>query len=167
MRQARRVLCLLLLLSTASVVHGCGGDDEKDKKVKGQRSTAGDSGGAEDAVRGYLAALIDHDGAEACDRLAPEYQKSVLAQNREFARQSGAKDCASLIDAVTKRSPRVTFEGQPLNDKTVDKIKLVVTVRLNGEEQNATVTGAQGLQRYELRTQDDKWWIFEITQAGG
>ena len=68
---------------------------------------------------------------------------------------------------MTKEAPRATFEGRPLNEKTVGTIPLEVTVRQSGEEQNATVTGEQGLQRYELFTQDGDWWITEITQAGG
>jgi hypothetical protein len=90
-----------------------------------------------------------------------------VQQNEEFARKQRADNCAELIDAVTRESRSVTFEGQPLNARTVDKLKLVVTVREGGQASNATVTGAQGLQRYELVTSEDKWLITEITNAGG
>ena len=162
----------LLILSLALVLAaGCGGDDEKKAPTTGgqktQRSTAGDSKGAEATVRDYLRALVEKDGGKACSQLTPEYQKSVVEQNKDFARKAGAEDCAALIDAVTKEAPRATFEGRPLNEKTVGKLPLKVTVRQSGEEQNATVTGEQGLQRYELYTTGGDWAIAEITQAGG
>jgi hypothetical protein len=91
----------------------------------------------------------------------------VIAQNRVFAKKQGASTCPELIDAITRAAGPATFEGQTLNARTVDKLKLVVTVRVGGEEQNATVTGSQGLQRYELITEGGNWMIAEITQAGG
>lgn len=170
MRQIRTgILCGLIAAAFAAA--GCGGDDTGQtggkSGAKTQRSSAGDTKGAEAAVRDYLGALVGKDGAKACDKLAPEYRKSLLDQNRDFARKAGATDCASLIEAVTRQAPRATFEGQPLNEQTVGTIPLEVTIRLNGKEQNATVTGAQGLQRYELFTADGRWWITEIVQAGG
>ena len=168
----RRILALLLvcLLTFAA---GCGGDDEKKSGTdggggkKGGRSTAGDSKGAENTVRDYLRAFVDKDGAAACEKLTPDYQRSIVEQSGDFARKAGAKDCRSLLDAVFKEAPQATFEGQPLNAKTVETLPLQVAVRQSGEEQNATVTGQQGLQRYELFTQDGRWSIMEIVQAGG
>lgn len=164
----RHVLALTLSLVLV-LAAGCGGND-KEPSTDGQgtqRSDAGDKKGAEDTVRDYLRALVEKKGGDACSKLTPEYQKSILDQNREFAAKVKASNCAALIDAVTREAPRATFEGRPLNEKTVDTIPLKVTVRQSGEEQNATVTGEQGLQRYELFTQDGRWWITEITQAGG
>jgi hypothetical protein len=169
MRRARRSLCLLLTGATVAAAlgaSGCGGDD-KPKQGGTQRSNAGDVKGAEGTVRDYLRALVDGDGAAACAKLTPDYRKSVFEQNKDFARQAGATDCASLIDAVTKKTPRTTFEGQPLNKKTVGKIPLKTDVRHSGDEQNATVTGTQGLQRYELFTTKGKWAISDVQQAGG
>lgn len=165
MRRAAALIAPALLALT--VASGCGGDGGRKPEGTVQRSNAGDSKGAESAVRDYLRALVDHDGAKACGKLTPDYQQSVVDQNRDFARKVGAKDCASLVTAVTRQAPRTTFEGRPLNAKTVDKIPLRTTVRQSGTEQNATVTGTQGLQRYELFTANGKWWISEITQAGG
>jgi len=157
----RRLTCLLLVAALA----GCGGgDDDSDQPQGGQ---GGDRAGAEAAVRDYLRALVAKDGAAACAHLTPDYQRSVVEQNEEFARKQGAGNCTELLNAVTRQSRSVTFEGQPLNAGTVDKLKLVATVREGGEAANATVTGAQGLQRYELITSDDKWLITEITNAGG
>src|SRR5688500_552996 len=144
MRGMRHVLCLLGL---AAALAGCGGDDDGNG---GNAQPKADRKGAETAVRDYLRALVAKDGEAACGKLTPDYQRSVLEQNQEFAEKQGADSCGELIDAVTKTSRSVTFEGQPLNAKTVDSLKLVVTVRQGGQEQNATVTGAQGLQRYEL-----------------
>ncbi len=161
----RRILALLLACLLFAAV-GCGGDDGGGDK-KEQRSSAGDADGAEQTVRDYLRALVEKDGAAACAKLTPDYQRSIVEQNRDFARKAGADDCASLVDAVAKEAPRATFEGQPLNAETVEKLRLEVKVRQSGEEQNATVTGQQGLQRYELFTQDGRWSILEIVQAGG
>jgi hypothetical protein len=164
MRQSRRLICLGLTAAVALTGAGCG---DEAPKPKSQLSKEGDTKGAEDTVRDYLRALVNGDGAAACDKLTPGYRKSVFQQNEDFAKQARATDCASLIDAVTKKAPRTTFEGQPLNKKTVDKIPLKVSVRLNGTEQNATVTGAQGLQRYELFTTKGRWSISDVQQAGG
>jgi hypothetical protein len=165
MRQSRRLICLGLTAAVTLTGAGCGGGEAP--KPKSQLSKEGDTKGAEGTVRDYLRALVDGDGAGACAKLTPDYRKSVFQQNKDFATQAGAPDCASLIDAVTKKAPRTTFEGQPLNKKTVDKIPLKVSVRLNGTEQNATVTGAQGLQRYELFTTKGRWSISDVQQAGG
>ena len=165
MRQSRRLTCLGLTAAVALAGPGCGGGEAP--KPKSQLSREGDRQGAEETVRDYLRALVHGDGAAACDKLTPDYRKSVFAKNEDFARQEGATDCASLIDAVTKRAPRTTFEGQPLNRKTVDKIPLKVRVRRSGDEQNATVTGAQGLQSYELYTTKGRWAISDVQQAGG
>lgn len=168
----RRVL-LLICVGLISAAAGCGGGDDGDggkgeiNPSKLQRSTAGDSEGAEETVRDYLRALVEKDGGAACAKLAPELQKSMVEQNADLAREKGARDCESLIDAVSKDAPRTTFEGRPLNEKTVGSIPLRVTVRQNGEEENATVTGAQGIQRYELYTTDGRWAIAEIAQGGG
>lgn len=162
MRGMRHVLCLLGL---AAALAGCGGGD--DNGDGGGSQPKADRKGAETAVRDYLRALVAKDGEAACAKLTPDYQRSVLEQNQEFAKKQGVDSCGELIDAVTKTSRSVTFEGQPLNAKTVDSLKLVVTVRQGGQEQNATVTGAQGLQRYELVTSDGRWLIAEIVNAGG
>jgi hypothetical protein len=157
----RRVTSGVLLLAALA---GCGGDDDGDQAQGGQ---SGDRQGAEAAVRDYLRALVAKDGEGACAKLTPGYQRSVVEQNEEFARKQRADTCAELIDAITTQSRSVTFEGQPLNAKTVGTIKLVATVREGGEAANATVTGARGLQRYELVTSDGMWLITEITNAGG
>ena len=161
MRGTHHALCLI---GIAAALAGCGGDDEQATTAPGK---GGDAEGAEAAVRDYLRALVAKDGAGACAQLTPAYQKSVVRQNAEFAKKEGAETCPALIDAVTAASRRVTFEGQPLNARTVENVKLVATVREGGQEQNATVTGAQGLQRYELVTSDGRWLIEEITRAGG
>ena len=161
MQGTRHLLCLIGL---AAALAGCGGDDEKATTEPGK---SGDAEGAEAVVRDYLRALVAKDGAKACAQLTPAYQKSVVMQNEEFAKKEGARTCPALIDAVTAASRRVTFEGQPLNARTVEDVELVGAVRQGGQEQNATVTGAQGLQRYELVTSDGRWLIAEITRAGG
>src|SRR5215217_731532 len=161
----RTRLAACLLIAAAAPLVGCGGGDD-DKTGKAQLSQAGDRQGAEDTVRDYLRALVNKDGDAACAKLTPAYRRSVLEQNAEFAKKQHAKTCGELIDAVTRESRTVTFEGQPLNSRTVGKIKLVVSLRQGGEEQNATVAGTQGLQRYELITGDGKWLIEEIEQAG-
>jgi hypothetical protein len=162
MRGARHALCLIGL--TAALA-GCGGND--DEGGGNAAGNGGDAKGAEAAVRDYLRALVAKDGAKACAQLTPDYQRSVVKQNEEFARKKGADTCPELIDAITAASGSVTFEGQPLNARTVDGLKLNATVRQGGQEQNATVTGSQGLQRYELVTSEDRWLITEITRAGG
>jgi hypothetical protein len=151
----KRTICLLLCAT--AVLGGCG--DDGDSKEDAMRD-------AETTVREYLAALIDKQGAEACSKFTPEYQASVLKQNESFAKQAKATNCAQLIDAITKSSPSVSFEDEILNRENVGKIGLKSTVRESGDEQNATVTGERGIQRYELETRDGKWLIAKIERTG-
>src|SRR3954447_14077668 len=166
MRRTTHIACLLaLVLSVAALpLAGCGGDN-KGSPGKTQLKSEGDTKGAEGTVRDYLRALVEKDGAKACSKLTPAYQQSVVKQNAEFAKKQNVDTCATLIDAITRVSSSVTFEGQPLDRKSVEKLKLVVTVREGGAEQNATVTGTEGLQRYELVTQNGKWVITEIARG--
>jgi len=157
-----------VLVAGAVGLAACGGgDDEKKTSDVGSPKREGDRKGAENAVRDYLRALTAKNGGKACSYFTPDYQRSVVEKNREFARRHGADNCAELISAITAEAGPPTFEGQKLNGSTVDKLKLVATVRVGGEEQNATVTGAQGLQRYELHTSGGKWLIAEVESAGG
>src|SRR5215212_11745524 len=126
MRRIPLVACLLI--AAAAPLVGCGGGDDDKTAGKAQLSQAGDRQGAEDAVRDYLRALVKKDGDAACAKLTPAYQRSVLQKNADFAKKQHAKSCGELIDAVTRESRTVTFEGQPLNSRTVGKIKLVVSL---------------------------------------
>jgi len=167
MRRTRLAFCLLIAAAAVALpLTGCGGDDAKKTEQGTQLNQGGDRKGAENTVRDYLRALIAKDGAAACSKFTPEYQRAVLEKNEAFARKENAKTCADLITRITRVSRSVTFEGQPLNARTVDRLKLIVTLRQGGEEQNATVTGQQGLQRYELVTNDGKWFITEVVQGG-
>jgi limonene-1,2-epoxide hydrolase len=155
----RRALAMIAISALAA---GCGGGSDV-----GSPKREGDRKGAENAVRDYLRALVDKDGDRACSKFTRSYQRTVVEKNAEFARKQGVDTCGALIDSVTKTAGPATFEGRPLNSSTVEKIKLVTTVRVGGEEQNATVTGAQGLQRYELVTDGGRWLIDDVTDAGG
>ena len=159
-----RRLVTVGLVAAAVGLAACGGDDDKTSGV-GTPQQEGDRKGAENAVRGYLRALTAKNGGKACSYFTPDYQRSVVEKNREFARRHGADNCAELISAITAEAGPPTFEGQKLNGSTVDKLKLVATVRVGGEEQNATVTGSQGLQRYELVTSKGRWLIASLVPA--
>jgi hypothetical protein len=148
----RRSICMLVLCLVAAVAVGCGGGDDK-------KPGPAD---AEKTVHDYLAALVAKDGAGACGKLTPEYQKSVLQQNDAFAKSQKADTCTKLIDAITRSAPSVSFEGEILNKDNVGDVGLEVSVRDSGDQQNATVTGKQGIQRYELETRDGKWLISKI-----
>ena len=152
----KRSICLLLCVTAA--LAGCGGDDG-DSKEDATRD-------AESAVREYLTALVDKNGAGACSRFTPEYQQSVLEQNEAFAKQARARNCQQLIDAITRSSPSVSFEDKILNKDNVGKVELETKVRQSGDEWNATVTGKAGIQRYELETRDGKWLITKIERTG-
>ena len=146
----------------------CGPSSGDDKNAGvGSPQREGDRKGAENAVRDYLRALIARNGERACSHFTPEYRREVVDKNRDFARKHGADDCGELVSAVTAEAGPPTFEGQKLSESSIEKLKLVATVRVGGEEQNATVTGAQGLQRYELHTSGGKWLIAEVESAGG
>ena len=160
-------LVLVLMVAAAVAFAGCGGGDDGGSGGNRAATPKRDSKGAENAVREYLRALVNKDGAAACGKFTPDYQRSILEQNSEFATKRKITTCPDLIDAITKSAGPATFEGRPLNAGTVDKIELESTVRLGGNEQNATVTGTQGLQRYELITSKGEWMIAEVTNAGG
>ena len=162
----RRALAMLLIAAASSA--GCGGDDKPSTSGGQGRqiSRAGDAKGAESTVRGYLRALVDHDGSAACSKLTPEYQRSVVRRNRQFADKAGVSDCSGLFDAVAKQVPRPMFEGQPIDASNVGTIPLRVEVRQNGKEQNATVMGTRGLERYELYTTGGRWAISEVSENG-
>ena len=162
----RRVATAGIVAAAVGLAACGGGDDDKNSGV-GSPKQEGDRKGAETAVRDYLRALAAKNGERACSHFTPEYQRTVVDKNKEFARQHGADNCGELISAITAEAGPPTFEGQKLNASTIDKLKLVATVRVGGEEQNATVTGAQGLQRYELHTSGGKWLIAEVESAGG
>ena len=152
MRPIARLTIFVLALALAA----CGGGDDRAEQEKENRS------GAEATVRAYLTALVTKNGEEACSKFTPEYQRSVVQQNQAFARSKGVDDCAGLINALTRAAPSVTFEGSKLTPDSVSKLRFETSVRQNGEEYNATVTGRQGIQRYELETRDGDWRISKI-----
>ena len=152
----RRVILILAFAALAVAACGGGGEDEK--------AAAADD--AEATVRSYLEALLAKRGADACAKFTPEYQRSVVRQNRDFARERGLDDCAGLLDAVTRANPSVTFEGRPLERGTIGRLDFQTSVRASGEGHNATVTGALGIQRYELETRDGRWLIAAIERTG-
>src|SRR3954447_197735 len=165
MRTSRYVA--FALTAAAVALPGCGGSSDDSTSDVGAPLREGDRQGAQNAVRDYLRALVQKNGEKACSKFTPEYQDLVVERNKEFARQHGADNCGELIGAITATAGPPTFEGQKLNASSVEKIKLIARVRAGGEEQNATVTGTQGLQRYELHTSDGKWLIAEVTSGGG
>ncbi|MEA2444794.1 MAG: hypothetical protein QOJ12_2086 [Thermoleophilales bacterium] len=144
----------ILVVVAAALVAGCGGG--------GAKSPTG-AGEAEAAVRAYLTALVEKDGARACAKLTPQYQRSVVQQNPAIANQTKTTTCPKLLDAITRSARFVSFEGQVLDDVSkVGKLGLKVTVRGTG----ATVTGARGVQRYELETRGGRWLIAKIERMG-
>ena len=152
-----RGTCCIVTVAAAALVAGCGGG--------GDKSPGPDE--AEATVRQYLTALVEKDGQGACDKLTPQYQKSVVQQNQAFASQRNAETCPKLIDAITRSAPSVAFEGQVLDNRSkVGKVGLKVTVRASGDQKNATVTGVRGIQRYELETRGGRWLIARIERTG-
>jgi hypothetical protein len=147
-----------ILLCAGAVIAGCGGDDGDDSREDAARD-------AESTVRGYLTALVEKNGGEACSRFTREYQQSVLKQNESFAKQNRARNCTQLIDAITRASPSVSFENEILNEDNVGEVGLETRVRQSGDEWNGTVTGKAGIQRYELETRDGKWLITKIERT--
>jgi limonene-1,2-epoxide hydrolase len=146
-----------LVVAAAVLVAGCGGG--------GDTSTG--AGDAEATVREYLTALVEKDGARACAKLTPQYQRSVVQQNQAIASQRNAETCPKLLDAITRSARSVAFEGQVLDDTSkVGKVGLRVTVRASGDQKSATVTGARGIQRYELETRGGGWLIAKIERTG-
>jgi hypothetical protein len=155
------------LVAAAVVLAACGGSADDKSSGVGSPQREGDRKGAETAVRDYLRALIEGNGEKACSHFTAEYQERVVDKNQDFARKHGADNCGELVSAITAEAGPPTFEGQKLNASTIDKVKLIATVRVGGEEQNATVTGTQGLQRYELHTAGGKWLIADVESGGG
>lgn len=154
-RPARALATLVALLALSA----CGGDDPEEERKANQA-------GAESTVREYLTALVDKDGSAACSKFTPDYQRAVVRQNRDFARDNKVNDCPALIDKITRVSPSVSFEGKPLDRDAIGGLELKTSVRANGEAFNATVTGAAGVQRYELETRDGRWLIANIERVG-
>lgn len=150
----------LVLLLPALFLAACGGGDGAEEERADAREEA------QAAVRAYLTAVVDKRGAAACERFTPEYQRELLRQHRAFAREHEVDDCAGLLDATLRATPKVNFEGKPLERETIDELELQATVRQSGEGHNATVTGRRGRQRYELETRDGRWLIAGIEQVG-
>ena len=138
----------------------CGGGDGGADAEKSRRA-----GGAEDTVRGYLKALVAGRGGDACAKFTAEYQRALMRQNREFARSKRARDCAGLMEALTRATPSVTFEGRPLKPDTVGKLKLKASVVRSGAEYKGVVTGVRGMQRYEVETRGGRWLITGIERT--
>jgi hypothetical protein len=145
---------------------GCGGG-----AGDGKAGTPG-SGvqGAERTVRSYLLALVEGDGTTACSLLSDPYQREIVERNARIARQLGATDCEEFIRKLTGKARAegagVTFEGERLTGGgDVEGLDLKTRINTNLEERTedtAVVSGAKGLQTYDLEASDGRWKIRTI-----
>jgi|SRR5918999_3080954 pSer/pThr/pTyr-binding forkhead associated (FHA) protein len=149
---------LLVIGGIVAVILVAGGDDGGGDELDGP--------GAEETVKEYLRAYVDGDGDAACDQLTDDYQEEIVERNEAFVDED-VSECPELIEALEERlsgSGGLTFEGEELNDDSIDDLDLKSNVELNseGEGESATVEGPEGQQKFELEPVDGEWKISDI-----
>jgi hypothetical protein len=115
------------LLLPAALITGCGGSK--------------DAAGATDAVKTFLVAINQQDGAKACGLLTSEAEQ-------RFIPEDGSLDCEGMVGNI-----RELFIGGAGTEKPD------VTVTLDGNNATSKVNGARGP---ELEKVGDDWKISRV-----
>jgi hypothetical protein len=136
MRWVAAVLAVALVAGAA----GCGSKSDEDE--------------AKDAVAGYVDAIVDGDGARACDHLTAEARAALVAGSARRGRR--AKSCAEALDRILDRpnSGRIRRSFSQVD---------VQGARLEGDAGTVTIGGAAGTSDVPVRKESGDW---KLTRSG-
>jgi hypothetical protein len=124
-------LLTLVLAALALLTAGCGGSD------------------AGDVVRDYFTAIVEQDGAAACEQLTPELQRDI--EGAPAARAAG-RSCADVMELAAGLNPGLSAE---------DVEDLDVETEEDGDEAVATFENplVRSQQTIDLVKVDGDWKI--------
>lgn len=146
MRAVRRAASTTLAIAACAALAGCGGDG------RGGDGRGADERAVAEAVRGYLAAVAERDGARACAHLTRNAQLGVF----EFRRVHAAPDHPDEACAEVVRETAARLDEARLRDAAVEE------VAVDGDRATARVAGAEAL----LRRVGGRWLIDAFGLAG-
>ncbi len=155
---------VLIALSLAVLVAGCGGDEKA--KPAAADTAAADKRAISEHVAGYLRAYATGDGERACAALTPQLRERADRQ----ATERGFDGCAEVLRRVGPKLLAAAGPGErdELLERVSDPAKIVVSVK--GDTATAGVeplrpgrtTSQVGLSRV-----DGRWLITELGLPGG
>ena len=122
---------MLVLAALALLTAGCGGSD------------------AEDVVRDYFTAIVEQDGATACDQLTEELRREI---ERAPAARAAGRSCADVMDLAAGLNPGLSAE---------DVENLDVAVEEDGDQAVASLENplVRSQQTIDLVKVDGDWKI--------
>jgi hypothetical protein len=125
-------LATLLVMGLALLAAGCGGGSS-----------------AEDVVRDHLAAIVDQDGAQACDLLTDDLRRDI---ERAPAALPAGRSCADVMTLAAGLNPGLTAE---------DVDDLAIEVEESGDEAVASLENplSRRSETVDLVKVDGDWRI--------
>lgn len=147
----KRAMCAILLVVLALALAACGDDDD------GGDGGGDDSEAVAEAMRAYLTAYSEGDGAEACTHLT-EGAQQALAESAK----TGETSCAEALSRPSDQGAELLgplIEGIDAEDVTVD-----------GDTATLTIEGAQvpaTLERVNGEWLVTEGYVRESFQLGG
>ena len=128
-----------LLAAAAFAVAGCGGGGPADD--------------AKSAVKSYLNAFVDGDGAKACSLMTKSTRAQFVKRTKPLTKTS---DCAAAIEDIR------TQAGQDAMD-TLKKVK-IGDVKVSGDTADVKLTAGTGSSTAHLKKEGGEW---KVTGAPG
>ena len=128
----RRVTVLLAVAAVA--VSGCGGGESDDVKA---------------AVRGYLNAFVDGDGAKACSLMSTATRRRFVAQMKGTTKST---DCALGIEALR------TQAGTALTKASIEKLEFS-DVKVKGKTATVKLTSGRSSSTARLQKEGGGWKV--------
>jgi hypothetical protein len=124
----------LLAVAAVLAAPGCGGGASDDVKS---------------AVRDYLKAFADGDGAKACSLMSRATRSRFVAQMKSITKST---ECALGIEALR------TQAGSALTDATIEKLKLS-DVKIKGQAATLTLSSGRGKTTAKLVKEGGGWKV--------